>query len=69
MKARTCEATGKRSFRHYQQAASERAHAERRLGQVELAQVPRQIYQCPHCGCWHMTSMTRKEYREGRVKG
>jgi hypothetical protein len=55
-----CPATGKRSYRHYQQAAQVVGIA-RKQGRG-LAVVPVSIYRCASCRRWHTTSMTQIEH-------
>lgn len=54
-----CDRTGKRCYRHYQQAA--RIVGIARKQGKECAVVPRSFYRCP-CGYWHLSSMSQFEH-------
>lgn len=55
-----CEKTGKRSYRHYQQAASVVGIAQKSSRGLTVA--PISAYRCKACGNWHTSSMTQLEH-------
>jgi hypothetical protein len=55
-----CQQTGKRVYRHYQQAA--RIVGIARKQGKGLAVVPVSIYRCEHGQHWHCSSMTQLEH-------
>lgn len=56
----TCPKTGKRSYKHYQEAA--RIVGIARKQSKGCAAVPLSCYRCA-CGRWHLTSMTQAQVR------
>lgn len=54
-----CEKTGKRSYRHYQQAA--RIVGIARKQSRGCAVVPISFFRC-ECGYWHLSSMSQFEH-------
>lgn len=56
-----CPKTGKRSYKHYQEAA--RIVGIARKQGKGCAAVPLSAYRCRHCGKHHLTSMTQAQVR------
>lgn len=57
----TCPVTGKRSYKHYQEAM--RIVGIARKQGKGCAAVPLSAYRCASCGRWHLTSMTQAQVR------
>lgn len=55
----TCPATGKRSFKAYRPAAK----FARKIDPES------QVYRCPKCGYFHISSMTAEEYDRRQARG
>lgn len=64
MKARICEATGKRIFKRHQDAHKAIGSTAKRV--VGLVRKPQSTYQCIACGKWHLTGMPPQEARQLR---
>lgn len=53
-----CEATGKRIYKHQQDAAKAIGAAMK----LTDYPVPRSCFRCEHCGRWHLTSLSQIEF-------